>query len=34
MIYGILRLINFAHGDIFMLGVYFVYFATVVFKLP
>ena len=22
MVYGILRLINFAHGDIFMLGVY------------
>ena len=34
MVYGILRLINFAHGDIFMLGAYFVYFATVVFKLP
>ncbi|MBR0202869.1 MAG: branched-chain amino acid ABC transporter permease, partial [Synergistaceae bacterium] len=28
MVYGILRLINFAHGDIFMLGAYFVYFAT------
>ena len=34
MVYGILRLINFAHGDIFMLGAYFVYFATVVYKLP
>ena len=34
MVYGILRLINFAHGDIFMLGAYFVYFATIVYKLP
>ena len=33
MVYGILRLINFAHGDIFMLGAYFVYFATIVYKL-
>ncbi|MBR0234133.1 MAG: branched-chain amino acid ABC transporter permease, partial [Synergistaceae bacterium] len=34
MVYGILRLINFAHGDIFMLGAYFVYFATIFYKLP
>lgn len=34
MVYGILRLINFAHGDIFMLGAYFVFFATVKYKLP
>ena len=34
MVYGILRLINFAHGDIFMLGAYFVYFATIVYRLP
>ena len=33
MVYGILRLINFAHGDIFMLGAYFVFFATIVYKL-
>ena len=25
MVYGILRLINFAHGDIFMLGGYFAF---------
>ncbi|BBL53385.1 branched-chain amino acid ABC transporter permease [Bartonella quintana] len=31
MIYGILRLINFAHGDIFMLGAYFVFFSTISF---
>lgn len=34
MVYGILRLINFAHGDIFMLGAYFAYYAISVFFLP
>ena len=34
MVYGILRLINFAHGDILMLGAYFVFFGTSVFSLP
>jgi branched-chain amino acid transport system permease protein len=34
MVYGILRLINFAHGDIFMLGAYFVFFATIQYKIP
>ena len=28
MIYGILKLINFAHGDIYMLGAYFGFVAT------
>ena len=28
MVYGILRLINFAHGDILMVGAYFVFFGT------
>lgn len=27
MVYGVLRLINFAHGDVFMLGAYFVFIA-------
>lgn len=31
MVYGILRLINFAHGDIFMLGAYLVFFSTISF---
>ena len=31
MVYGILRLINFAHGDIFMLGAYLVFFTTITF---
>jgi branched-chain amino acid transport system permease protein len=34
MVYGILRLINFAHGDIFMLGAYFVFFSVTLTKLP
>lgn len=33
MIYGIIRLINFAHGDIYMLGAYFGYFATTILKM-
>jgi branched-chain amino acid transport system permease protein len=28
MVYGILRLINFAHGDIYMLGAFFAYFVA------
>ena len=34
MVYGILRLINFAHGDIFMMGSYFIFFGTVTFFMP
>lgn len=34
MVYGILRLINFAHGDIFMMAVYFAFFGIVTFGLP
>ncbi len=34
MVYGILRLINFAHGDILMLGAYFVFFGTFAFGWP
>lgn len=34
MVYGILRLINFAHGDMLMLGAYFVFFGAVTFSLP
>ena len=28
MVYGILRLINFAHGDVYMLGAYYAWFAA------
>jgi branched-chain amino acid transport system permease protein len=34
MVYGILRLINFAHSEIFMLGAYFVLWGTTLFFLP
>ncbi|MDD2396674.1 MAG: branched-chain amino acid ABC transporter permease [Tissierellia bacterium] len=34
MVYGILRLINFAHGDIFMMAAYFMVFSIVTFRLP
>ncbi len=34
MVYGILRLINFAHGDIFMFAGYWVFFGYFLFKLP
>ncbi len=34
MVYGILRLINFAHGDILMWGVYFALYAVVAFGMP
>jgi len=34
MVYGILRLINFAHGDIFMLGGYFAFYALTTFFMP
>jgi len=34
MVYGILRLINFAHGDIFMMAVYFALFFVTLAQLP
>lgn len=34
MVYGILRLINFAHGDIFMFSLYFAFYGAVVFGMP
>jgi len=34
MVYGILRLINFAHGDIFMVGAYCAFFFVAIFRLP
>ena len=34
MVYGILRLINFAHGDIFMMAAYFMIFSMTTFALP
>lgn len=34
MVYGILRLINFAHGDIFMLSTYVVFYSITMFFVP
>ncbi|RKD30097.1 branched-chain amino acid ABC transporter permease [Thermohalobacter berrensis] len=34
MVYGILRLINFAHGDIFMVGTYIAFYSMTSFLLP
>jgi branched-chain amino acid transport system permease protein len=34
MVYGILRLINFAHGDVFMLGAYLAFYTVATLVLP
>lgn len=34
MVYGILRLINFAHGDIFMMATYFAFYTILIFHMP
>ncbi len=34
MVYGILRLINFAHGDLVMFGAYIAFYGTAIFRLP
>lgn len=34
MVYGILRLINFAHGDIFMMASYFAFYGVATFMMP
>lgn len=34
MVYGILRLINFAHGEIFMMSLYFAFYGVSLFLLP
>jgi len=34
MVYGVLRMINFAHGDVFMLGAFISYYAISKFSLP
>ncbi|MGE5453615.1 MAG: branched-chain amino acid ABC transporter permease [Methylocystaceae bacterium] len=34
MVYGILRLINFAHGDVLMIAAYLALFGTAIFTLP
>lgn len=34
MVYGIIKLINFAHGEVFMIGAFVGYFAITLFNLP
>ncbi len=34
MVYGIIRLINFAHGDVMMVGCYLAYFGVLMFHMP
>lgn len=34
MVYGVLRMINFAHGEIFMMAAYFAFFSITIFTLP
>ena len=34
MVYGILRFINFAHGDVFMMGAYFIFYSVAALALP
>ncbi|MCL5124870.1 MAG: branched-chain amino acid ABC transporter permease [Deltaproteobacteria bacterium] len=34
MVYGVLRLINFAHGDLLMVSAYFAFFGMVIFQIP
>ena len=34
MVYGIVRLINFAHGDVFMIGGYLAFFGVSAFVMP
>jgi branched-chain amino acid transport system permease protein len=34
MVYGVLRLINFAHGDVFMMAAYFAFYGVAIFALP
>lgn len=34
LVYGVLRLLNFAHGSIYTLGAYFAFTALVIFQLP
>lgn len=34
MVYGVIKLVNFAHGDIFMMATFFVYYGITLFSLP
>ncbi len=34
MVYGIAKMLNFAHGDVIMVGAYICFYATTRFELP
>ncbi|WP_448377019.1 branched-chain amino acid ABC transporter permease [Fervidobacterium sp.] len=34
LVYGVVKLVNFAHGDIFMMAAFFVYYGIVLFSFP
>lgn len=34
LVYGVVKLVNFAHGDIFMMATFFVYYGIVLFSFP
>jgi branched-chain amino acid transport system permease protein len=34
MVYGVLSMVNFAHGDVFMVGAFVAFFAATLLKLP
>jgi len=34
LVYGVVKLVNFAHGDIFMMATFFVYYSITLFSIP
>lgn len=34
LVYGVVKLVNFAHGDVFMMGAYMMFYASVLFGFP
>ncbi len=34
LVYGVVKLVNFAHGDVFMMSAYFMFYSSVVFGVP
>lgn len=34
LVYGVVKLVNFAHGDVFMMAAYFMFYASVLFGFP
>ncbi len=34
LVYGVVKLVNFAHGDVFMMSAYFMFYSSIVFGVP